>query len=233
MEVVAGFVMGVIGSMHCVGMCGPIAFALPYDRSKWFPAFLSNYTYQLGRIITYGLLGIIAGLIGRGFSLGGWQQPLSISIGLIMILLVTLPKIKGLQFLNTKLTIGVGKVKSLLGLYIKKRSYKALFITGLINGLLPCGLVYMALLGALGMQTPLQGGLFMLLFGLGTFPLMFLMGYLGNIFKPGVKLKFQKAIPVLVFFMGVLFVLRGMGLGIKYISPPSDSLQINQTEVCH
>jgi len=225
--------MGVIGSLHCVGMCGPIAFALPYDRSKWFPAFLSNYTYNFGRIITYGLMGLLVGFVGRGFSLSGWQQPLSIAIGAIMILLVVFPKISVLQKYSGRFTMGVSKVKSALGLYIKKKSYKALFITGLINGLLPCGLVYMALLGALGMSTPLNGSLFMVLFGLGTFPLMFLIGFLGNVVSAKIRMRFQKIIPVFVFIIGVLFILRGLGLGIKYISPPTQSLSIDATEQCH
>ena len=232
MEIWAGFVMGVVGSLHCVGMCGPIAFALPYDRSKWFPAFLSNYTYQIGRIITYALLGVIIGFVGRGFSLGGIQQPLSIGIGLVMIVVVIFPHLPFLKKWSGKITLKVGKVKSLLGLYMQKRSYRALFITGLVNGLLPCGLVYMALLGSLGMSSVLNASLFMVLFGLGTFPLMFLVGYLGNVLNASFKLKFQKAVPVLVFCIGVLFVLRGMGLGIKYVSPSAGTLTIEQTEDC-
>jgi sulfite exporter TauE/SafE len=233
MEVWAGFVMGVIGSMHCVGMCGPIAFALPYDRTRWFPAFLNNYVYQMGRVLTYGLLGLAIGFVGRGFSLSGIQQPLSIGVGLIMMFLVLFPRIKFLNRFSGSITMKVSKLKSSMGLYMKKRGLSALFITGLLNGLLPCGLVYMALLGALGMSSPVNASLFMVLFGLGTFPLMFAMGYLGNIIQPNFKAKIQKAIPVLVFCMGVLFVLRGMGLGIKYVSPSTNVLSIEQTEVCH
>lgn len=233
MGVWAGFVFGVLGSLHCVGMCGPIAFALPYDRSKWFPAFLSNYTYQIGRIITYGLLGLAIGFVGRGFSLIGIQQPLSIAVGMLMILIVLFPRLPFLKKTTGKLTLKIGNLKALLGKFIKKRTYQALFITGLLNGLLPCGLVYMALLGALGMTTVAESSLFMILFGLGTFPLMFLVGYLGNVLSMNIRAKFQKLVPVLVFCMGVLFVLRGMGLGIKYISPADGSLSIEQTEVCH
>lgn len=233
MEVWAGFVMGVVGSLHCVGMCGPIAFALPYDRSKWFPAFLSNYTYQIGRIITYALLGLIIGFIGRGFSLSGIQQPLSIAIGAIMIGVVIFPHLPFLKKWSSHITLKVGKIKSLLGLYMQKRSYRALLITGLVNGLLPCGLVYMALLGSLGMSSVLNSSLFMVLFGLGTFPLMFLVGYLGNVLTATFRMRFQKVVPVLVFCIGVLFVLRGMGLGIKYVSPAAGALTIEQTEDCH
>lgn len=233
MEVWAGFVMGVVGSLHCVGMCGPIAFALPYDRSKWFPAFLSNYTYQIGRIITYALLGLIIGFIGRGFSLSGIQQPLSIAIGVIMIVIVIFPHLPFLKKWSGKLTLKVGKLKSLLGLYMRKRSYRTLLVTGLVNGLLPCGLVYMALLGSLGMSSVYNSSLFMVLFGLGTFPLMFLVGYLGNVLTANLRMKSQKIVPVLVFCIGVLFVLRGMGLGIKYVSPSAGALTIEQTEDCH
>ena len=224
--------MGLVGSLHCAGMCGPIAFALPFDRSHWFKSFLGNYLYQFGRIFTYGFLGLMIGFIGRGFSLSGLQQPLSIGVGIIMILAVVLPQLPIFRKAQSSFTLKVSKIKSLLGVYIHKKSYRALFITGLINGLLPCGLVYMALLGALGMGNAIEGSLFMILFGIGTFPMMFIIGFLGNILSAGVRKKFQKAVPIFVFVIGVLFILRGSGLGIKYLSPSDGSLQIEQTQEC-
>lgn len=232
-EVWGGFAFGLVGSLHCAGMCGPIAFALPYNRSSWFTSFLGNYVYQFGRIATYFLLGLVIGFIGRGFSFSGLSQWLSIAVGVVMILAILLPRIKALSHINGKITLGIGQLKSAMGSFIRQKSYKAFFITGLLNGLLPCGLVYMALLGALGTGEVMSGALFMALFGVGTFPMMFAIGYSGSFLTAQVRQKFQKVVPLFVVAIGILFILRGLGLGIKYISPANGSLAIEQTEDCH
>ena len=121
-----------------------------------------------------------------------------------MILAAILPQLPILRKTQSTFTLLVSKVKSWLGVYIQKKSYRALFITGLLNGLLPCGLVYMALLGALGMGNAIEGSLFMILFGIGTFPMMFIIGFLGNILSAGVRKKFQKAVPIFVFIIGLI-----------------------------
>ncbi len=118
----------------------------------------------------------------------------------------------------------IGKVKSKLGLYLKKTSYKALFLIGFFNGFLPCGLVYMALLGSVSTGSAVDGALYMIVFGLGTVPLMTAAIYLGNFFKVSVRNRIQRAIPIFVVIIGILFILRGMGLGIPYISPPDTKL---------
>lgn len=232
-EVWGGFALGLIGSLHCAGMCGPIAFALPYDRSHWFKAILGNYLYQFGRIITYTILGLLIGLVGRGFSFAGLSQWLSIIVGVAMILAVVIPRIPFFNQLNMHITMSVSKVKQWMGLFIQKRGNSAFFMTGLVNGLLPCGLVYMGLLGALGTGESMKGAYFMFMFGLGTFPMMFLLGWSGSFLTNKLRQQFQKLVPVLVVAIGILFVLRGMGLGIKYISPAEGALSIEQTEQCH
>lgn len=218
-------VLGLLGSFHCIGMCGPIAFVLPVDKKSHSRAFIGSSLYHFGRLLSYGLIGVLFGLLGRGLYLAGFQQRLSILIGVVMILIVLIPARHLNRFaISRPLYQMIGKVKSKLGLYLNKTSYKALFLIGFFNGFLPCGLVYMALLGSVSTGSALDGALYMIVFGLGTVPLMTAAIYLGNFFKVSVRNRIQRAIPIFVVIIGILFILRGMGLGIPYISPPDTKL---------
>jgi len=84
----SAFLLGLLGSFHCIGMCGPIAFVLPINRSKKSIMFFQSFLYQFGRLITYSFIGFIFGLIGKGLFLAGFQQNLSVFIGLLMILII-------------------------------------------------------------------------------------------------------------------------------------------------
>lgn len=214
------FILGLMGSFHCVGMCGPIAFLLPLDRSNSLLKYSQLLLYHLGRLITYAILGILFGLLGKGLYLFGFQQQLSIAIGLVMILLVLLPESFLRRYTLSKPIYGlVAKVKNALGSQLKKRTPDTFFTIGFLNGFLPCGLVYMALLGAVGEANVWEGSLYMVLFGVGTIPLMTTAIYLGNFLKGEVRSRIRRLIPVFVVLVGVLFILRGLGLGIPYISP--------------
>ena len=218
-------VLGLLGSFHCIGMCGPIAFVLPVDKTSRSRTFLGSVLYQIGRLLSYGLIGVLFGLLGRGLYLAGFQQRLSILIGVVMILIVLVPAKQLSRFaISRPLYRLIGQVKSKLGLYLNKTSYKALFLIGFFNGFLPCGLVYMALLGSVSTGNAVEGALYMIVFGLGTVPLMTAAIYLGNFLKISVRKRIQRAIPIFVVIIGILFILRGMGLGIPYISPPDTKL---------
>jgi len=228
------FILGLLGSFHCIGMCGPIAFALPLDRSSKSTMLFQTFLYHLGRLITYTLIGVLFGFIGRGLFLSGFQQRLSILMGIIMILSVVIPVSLFSKFHITQpLYKVIAKVKKQLGLYLNKKSNKSIFLIGFFNGFLPCGLVYMALMGAVASSNVFQGSLYMFLFGLGTVPMMTLAVYAGNIFKVSLRNKIQRFIPVFVVIIGLLFILRGLGLGIPYISPSDTKLIIsNNTKGC-
>lgn len=214
------FLFGLMGSFHCVGMCGPIAFLLPLDRNNNILRYSQLSLYHLGRLITYAFLGVLFGLMGKGLYLFGFQQQLSIIIGVFMIAIVILPDhILKRYSLSKPIYKLIGKVKSALGSQLKKKTPDTFFSIGFLNGFLPCGLVYMALLGALGEANLWRGSLYMLLFGLGTIPLMTTAIYLGNFLKGGVRRKIRKLIPVFVVLVGTLFIFRGLGLGIPYVSP--------------
>lgn len=223
-----GLVLGLAGSFHCIGMCGPIAFILPVDRSSKSKLFFQIFLYHFGRLLSYSLIGLLFGFLGKGLYLAGFQQRLSILMGVVMILLVLVPaSILNKYNFSKPLYRVISKVKQKLGIYLNKKSNKALFSIGFFNGFLPCGLVYMALIGSISMGNPVQGSLYMMLFGLGTIPLMTAAVLLGNFVNLSIRTKIQKAIPVFVVIIGLLFILRGLGLGIPYISPSDAKLQIS------
>ena len=231
----SGFVIGLLGSLHCIGMCGPIAFMLPVDRSNNFNRIVQVSMYHTGRLLTYSIIGLIFGWIGQGLYLFGIQQQLSIIIGLAMILFVLLPASLLNRFtISRPLYRLISKLKSALGTTLKKRSPDTLLTIGFLNGFLPCGLVYMAAIGSVASGSIWEGGLYMLLFGLGTVPMMTGAIYLGKFINQKTRNRIQRAIPVVVVIIGVLFVFRGLGLGIPYISPaPMVDMAGEATINCH
>jgi len=225
-------ILGLAGSFHCIGMCGPIAFILPIDKSSAAKTFIQTFLYHFGRLISYAIIGILFGFLGKGLYLAGFQQNLSILMGVIMILTVIIPVSIFNKFNFSKpLYKLIGKLKQYLGLYLNKKSNKAIFTIGFLNGFLPCGLVYMALIGAISTGNAFQGELYMAVFGLGTIPMMSGAILLGNFINISIRNKIQKIIPILVIIIGLLFILRGLGLGIPYISPPDAKLQLSSNPV--
>lgn len=215
-------------------MCGPIAMMLPVDRTNEAKKVTQIITYHLGRLTAYSTIGLIFGLLGRGFFLAGMQQKMSVFIGVAMILIVLIPEKLFAKYNFSKPVYKViSNIKSTLGSQFKKKTYKSLFTIGLLNGFLPCGMVYVALFGAIAMQSAGFGILYMLLYGLGTIPLMTVVVYINSLLKLPFRNKIQKAIPYVAVIIGVLFILRGLGLGISYVSPSNMSLFVQETPNCH
>lgn len=221
----AGLILGFLGSLHCIGMCGPIAMLLPLSTTNSTKKHFQILLYHLGRIFSYSLLGILFGVIGKGLFLTGIQQYLSISIGVIMILLVLFPKISyKITTTASPFTKLLNQIKLKLGLYLKKESFYAIFMIGFFNGFLPCGMVYIALVGAVAMNSVATAAAYMFLYGVGTIPLLSVLLYAKDAFSATFRLRLQKVIPIFVVLVGVLFIFRGLGLGIPYISPADNTL---------
>lgn len=209
-------------------MCGPIAFVLPVDRTNKTKLLFQTFLYHLGRLLTYAIIGLIFGVIGKGMYLAGFQQRLSILAGVLMIVVVLIPvKLFNKYNFSKPLYRVIGYVKSKLGFYLKRKTNSTFFSIGFFNGFLPCGLVYMALIGAIAASGALEGSLYMFLFGLGTVPMMTVAVMLGNFLKVSARNRIQKIIPLFVVIIGLLFILRGLGLGIPYISPSDAKLQVS------
>ena len=230
----SAFIFGLISSLHCIGMCGPIALMLPVDRNNPAKKTTQIITYHLGRLTAYGTIGLIFGLLGKGFFLAGIQQQLSIFIGIAMIIIVLVPERIFAKYNFSKPVFKlISKIKTTLGSQFKNKSYKSLYTIGLLNGFLPCGMVYVALFGAIAMQSASYGVLYMILFGLGTVPLMSSVVYLNSFLTLSFRNKIQKAIPYVAILIGILFILRGLGLGIPYVSPTNMSLFVQENPNCH
>jgi uncharacterized protein len=209
--------LGFLGSFHCIGMCGPIALSISaQDKSRYLT---NKISYNVGRMLTYMFLGLIIGGLGLTFSLAGFQQGFSILMGVLIILMAFVYK-KSESWVNQSFySQWVRRLKDSLRYFLKKGGKTGFFVTGVMNGFLPCGMVYIALMASLAFQNPLDAAMYMGFFGLGTFPALLGVMISGQLLKLSWRKNLIKAMPAFAFFIGVLFILRGMGLGIHMVSP--------------
>jgi sulfite exporter TauE/SafE len=228
------FVTGAVGSLHCIGMCGPIALSLPMGERNTGGRLYGALLYNLGRIVTYSWLGLVLGLAGGFLITPKVQSTVSIVFGASILLYLLLPlpwkknfsKTPPAQRFFLALRKGLGKLLS-------TSTNQSLFGIGLLNGLLPCGMIYLALASSFLAGSAVKGGLFMAAFGAGTFPAMFAVAFFGSLVNQKLRLNFRKAVPFFLAGMAVLLVLRGLNLGIPYLSP-SLPKQAGAVEVlCH
>lgn len=230
----SALLFGLISSLHCIGMCGPIAMMLPVNKSNLAEKVIQILIYHIGRLTAYASLGLIFGLLGRGFYMAGIQQQLSIAVGTLMIVIVVVPEREFMKYNFSKPVYRLlSKIKSNLGNQFKRKSPDAFFTIGLLNGFLPCGLVYAALFGAIAMQNLTLSVTYMILYGIGTIPMMSAVVYLSNLLSIPVRNKLQKIIPIVAVFIGIMFIFRGLGLDIAYLSPSDTNLFVKANASCH
>lgn len=233
MEIWTGFIVGLVGSVHCIGMCGPIVIALPVFGENQLKILIGRVLYNLGRVVTYTTMGALFGLFGSRLVLFGLQQQMSIAFGAVIVLYVFTPrKIKNKiaeAFIYQTVT---QFIKSHFAKMISKKSNSSLFVIGLLNGLLPCGFVYVGIAGSISTGSVLSGALYMALFGLGTFPIMLAAAAFGKVINLNIKKRINKLIPAFAVILALLFILRGLNLGIPYISPKF-SKAVQHNESCH
>ncbi len=217
MFLLAALSLGFLGSFHCVGMCGPIALAIPVRRTSRFSVLRDSLIYNSGRILSYFLMGLLFGFLGQGFALAGWQNGLSILLGIILLLAILLPA------RTFRVHPGMYRMLERLKSQVRKqfgiKTTRSLLLIGILNGFLPCGLVYLGIAGAAATGDALKGALFMAVFGLGTFPAMLAVSAMKNYMSIRFRQRINRAMPVFVGIMAVMLILRGMNLGIAYISP--------------
>lgn len=226
-------ILGWVSSFHCIGMCGPIAMMLPLDHNNSLKKAFQISLYHLGRLLAYGTLGLLFGLLGKGLFLAGMQQQLSIIVGFLMIIFVLTPeKVFAKYNFSKPIFKIISKVKSSLGQQFKSKSPDALLSIGVLNGFLPCGMVYAALFGAVAMQNHWLGALYMILYGMGTIPMMTLMVYASQWISIPFRQKIQKMVPILVVMIGVFFMLRGLGLDIPFLSPSKTNMMVTAAPDC-
>ena len=229
---VVAFMIGLVGSFHCVGMCGPLALSLPLSNNSIAAKFTGALMYNAGRIVTYSFFGLVFGLIGQTAALFNFQQWLSISIGVLILLFIIVPKKYKMQYSASSYATGFfTKLRTQLGKLFTQKNHSSLFVIGLLNGLLPCGLVYMAVAGSVATGDVAESILFMAFFGLGTLPIMWSIAFFGNYVGVGIRQKIRRAYPYMMALMACLLILRGMGLGIPYVSPEMNT-EKHQVQGC-
>jgi len=230
---VLAFTLGLFGSLHCVGMCGPIALLIPLQRQRKGLRYLQLGAYFIGKTLTYALMGLLFGLVGEGVFIAEYQQEFSIFAGLLMILMGLFSllhlRVKGL---GNPLLKGFSILKNALGKQLSKKTLTSSLSIGFLNGFLPCGLVYTALFGALAMGNWWGSMIYMTAFGVGTIPLMLLLILLGDFLPLALRRRLNQWLPLVVILVGILFILRGLGLGIPYLSPADTHLILNPKADC-
>lgn len=216
MELWTAFLLGLVGSLHCAGMCGPIALAIPSNVKSTSRFLLDRFAYNFGRVSTYCLLGVLLGLVGKSFTLFGVQRWVSLTTGvLILVALIVGSKIS----IAARVAQPVAVLKNLLAKFLRAPSLTSSFMLGLLNGFLPCGLVYAACAGAIATSGFVSSVSYMAMFGAGTIPMMLGIALAGKKLQFTLRFKLQKLIPITLIVLSALLIFRGLGLGIPYLSP--------------
>jgi integral membrane protein len=214
-------------------MCGPIALLIPLQRQRKGLRYLQLGAYFIGKTLTYALMGLLFGLVGEGVFIAEYQQEFSIFAGLLMILMGLFSllhlRVKGL---GNPLLKGFSLLKNALGKQLSKKTVTSSLSIGFLNGFLPCGLVYTALFGALAMGNWRGSMTYMIAFGVGTIPLMLLLILLGDFLPLALRRRLNQWLPLVVILVGILFILRGLGLGIPYLSPADTHLILHPKADC-
>jgi len=209
------FLLGLLGSLHCISMCGPLVFLMGF-KGKSGNALKNALIYHGARILVYSLMGAIVGGLMYGLNWYGFTQIASWFMGSIF-LLVGLAFVLKINFLLQPVIQFSSKWTSLFN---QKSTWKKYLLAGTLNGLLPCGLVYVALSSSTLTNNYTEGALTMLVFGLGTLPSLLFGSVFSNWIKN--KISFIKntwLISLSYVLIGLLLILRGSNLGIPYLSP--------------
>lgn len=228
-----GLTIGIIGSFHCIGMCGPLALSLPVNKEAhaWKQVAVIM-AYNLGRVTTYFSLGILFGIIGKSFALVGYQQALSIGTGVLLLIVL---------LFGNKLRTNIPFIAAfhrwlknrLFVLLRKPQRITVFFLIGVVNGLLPCGLVYLAIASAVTTGAAINGGVVMLGFGLGTIPLMVVLMVAGTFISVAFRSGIRRMVPYFAVLVACVLILRGLNLGIPYISPVMPGSNSIEVVGCH
>lgn len=213
---ISALLLGLASSLHCIGMCGPLVMSIPVQHLPAHKKLWGVFLYQTGRIGTYVMLGMVAGFIGWRVGVAGWQQVFSICMGLLILFFLLsrgfLQKKEGWGWLNQKIT-------SLISWSLHRHSFFGMYLMGAANGLLPCGMVYIAITGAMATGTILNAAVFMLIFGLGTLPALFSLAFWGTRLSWQSRQSMRKLVPYVIGLTAILLIIRGLNLNIPYLSP--------------
>lgn len=219
--------MGFISSFHCVGMCGPIALALPVHKGTRMRQVAGVLAYNAGRALTYAMFGIVIGTLGASLAWLGMLRYASMAVGVTMLAYVFWPS-RLEQRLHMPLfwQKTINRLRQKMGLYLKRADLPGMLLLGMLNGAIPCGMVYMALVSSVATGSTWGGGVFMALFGLGTMPAMLALGIAKQQFTPALRTRIRKLTPLLVAIAGIWLVARGVMTAYPDHSKPAAGITI-------
>lgn len=212
---VPAFVLGLLGSAHCVAMCGPLHLAVGQGGAPVRTTVLLN----MGRVTTYMAIGALFGLFGRGLGLAGIQRFVAIALAVLMLAVLVVPALSARLHRPWVPAAWVAHLRSAVARRLRRSSASAVFLTGLFNGLLPCGMVYVAVAGALAQEGPMDGALFMAAFGVGTWPALVAVRLAGVSLGARFRARLTRWAPAGYALMAALLLVRGLALDIPYLSP--------------
>lgn len=221
------FIAGIAGSFHCIGMCGGFACALGRDPAGGVATITRHLLYNSGRLASYAFIGLLAGALGAAFighnaagTLNLAQRLLAIVSGLLMIVMA-------LQFFGWPAGLprvlhgfSGGTLASSLRSLLTTPGHSAALAFGVFNGFLPCPLVYAFAAQAAASGGASTGVLTMIVFGLGTFPAMLLMGGLGNLLRPAWRHRGVQAAGAFILLLGLITLARGLLPGGGHVHLP-------------
>lgn len=203
---IAAFILGFTGSLHCIGMCGPIALMVGSKAQQH--VLMYRLLYNIGRTLTYVAMGVVVGLLGKIIQWGSVQGKISIGVGVMILILLAIPKVQ--TYFLPSLSRVVLQLKQSFGRQLQSKKFSAALVTGIFNGFLPCGLVYAALAIALVQADLSTSALAMALFGLGTIPAMIMAAYSWQMIRKVVPWSFQRIQTVMLILVAVLMIWRGL-----------------------
>lgn len=208
--------LGLAGSVHCVGMCGPLLLALPMATDERLKVLKHTFLYHGGRILMYGALGVMFGLLGKTLAIAGLQKSLSVGAGLFMLAMAFMAwRFERLVTALPGFGVFTRQVKDSMNRLLRQNPNGSYFMLGALNGLLPCGMVYAAIAGAIATTSGAEGGLFMATFGTGTLPLLLGVSFLRQKIGAGFRQKIRLAQPVLMTIVALLLLQRGLHLDLS------------------
>jgi uncharacterized protein len=211
---ITGFLLGLMGSLHCAGMCGPLVLLTPVVAPTHASFVASRLVYHAGRIFVYALVGVLFGIVGESMVFAGFQRWLSVIAGVLMIAALVAAK-----RLKSRLMLMPTVIKTRFASLLRQKSYSSIFALGGVNGLLPCGLVYMAATASIASGGVFQSVASMVFFGLGTLPVLLGISFAGKRLNLSGIPALQKVAPVTVALAAILLIIRADPIGLLTASP--------------
>ncbi len=200
---ITAFILGIAGSLHCAGMCSPLAFAV---TSKGGSVLINRGLYNSGRILVYCILGMVVSAAGVMLPVT-FQYVISIALGVVLLVI----GITGSNFRAPILTPILRLTTFLKGqfsIFLQHKKYSSVFAMGILNGLLPCGLTFLALTSCITLSGPFDGFIFMAAFGAGTLPVMLGLISVIPLFAKRLNMSMGKLAAIMQIAAGCLLIVR-------------------------